>query len=320
MTVTIKQTWKFIEQSMAESIKIYVNQVEPFGWTPWDNFLRGTEEYVREFATTATKRGYKVSVFHNGEMHGEHGNVLYLPHSAFEPTCDILLVVKEASILDMDLTKAKRVIYYTNDIYDRERLTPERLAKVEKVVAISNYHKETFLQSVPKVEVVYHGCDPARYRKVTPDGHPQWITPKKEYLCLYASSPDRGLDKLKEFWPEIKRAIPRAELMTAYDGTPEEVLDEMYRIADFWIYPCHGVELFCITGLKAQCAGAIPIVVPHMALAETVRYGAHTTMEEFVRDTIKCMKDREAVEQMRDFMLYDDEWQTHEDVVTQTLA
>jgi hypothetical protein len=38
-----------------------------------------------------------------------------------------------------------------------------------------------------------------------------------------------------------------------------------------WLHPCTGIELFCIAGQKAMCGGAIPVVVPCMAMSETIR-------------------------------------------------
>ena len=64
----------------------------------------------------------------------------------------------------------------------------------------------------------------------------------------------------------------------------------LFRRATLWLHPCAdgGTEVFCISGHKAQCAGAsalapssdtqavagaIPVVLPCMALSETIRFG-----------------------------------------------
>lgn len=243
------------------TIKVWVNEVGG-GWSPFDDFLRGTEEFVREFAVACRRMGHTVSVYHNG-AHGTYEHAYFLPHSAFTTDCDYLLVVKEAILLDRDLSAAKRIVYWTNDVDDKNRLTPRRLAKVEKVIAISEYHRNTFLADVPKVEVIGHGIYPERYRPNI----------KERGLCLYASSPDRGLEELLQIWPSIERQFPHAKLEIAYNGRSEEAMDDLFRRAEFWVYPCKGTELFCIAGLKAQAAGCIPVIIPHMALAETVKFG-----------------------------------------------
>jgi glycosyltransferase involved in cell wall biosynthesis len=58
------------------------------------------------------------------------------------------------------------------------------------------------------------GCDLADY-----SGQP----PKVRGRCVYASSPDRGLHRLLESWPSIKRACPWATLRIFYE------LDKWFR-------------------------------------------------------------------------------------------
>jgi glycosyltransferase involved in cell wall biosynthesis len=60
-----------------------------------------------------------------------------------------------------------------------------------------------------------------------------------------------------------------------------ETMNEIYRTSEFWVYPCSGTELYCMTGIKAQAAGCVPVVIPHMALAETVRVGYKPSPEAF---------------------------------------
>jgi hypothetical protein len=285
-------------------IKIIVNWVGG-GWDPW-SWLRGTEEFVTEFAVIAAQNGHDVSVYHNG-LHGEYKGVQFLDHKDFDSKCDYLLIVKVPEVLDTQL-KAKRVVYYTNDVDDRLKLFPRRVEKVEKIIALSNWHKDYLLKDIPKVKVVYHGCYPQRLAGGT----------KKPNLCIYASSPDRGLQHLRRFWPDIKRQVPDAELITAYDGKSEAEMEELYKKADFWLYPCSGGELYCITGLKAQAAGCIPVVMPTMALSETVKYGIKTTLNNFVADTVKAMKDRSFVAREREKMKKH-KWQTHEAVYKELL-
>jgi glycosyltransferase involved in cell wall biosynthesis len=64
-----------------------------------------------------------------------------------------------------------------------------------------------------------------------------------------------------------------------------------FRDAALWAYPCTGGERFCITAIKAQRLGAIPVVIPMMALENTVKYGKKVQMEEFVPALISALKD-----------------------------
>lgn len=292
-------------------IKIWSNYVAlGDGWTPWDPFLHGSEEYIREVATNAAILGHEVIVYHNGGTHGEYKNVYYLPHETFSAECDTLLVVKDPAFLDQELSGAKQIIYHTNNVDDSTYLTPERVRKVTRITACSLWQKENLLTETPKVEVVPYGCYPDRYLGAS----------KQPYLCLYASSPDRGLDHLLRAWPSIKEAVPQAELIATYDSSEEEI-DELYRKAEFWLYPCTGWELFCITGLKCQAAGVLPVIVPHMALAETVKYGLKTDLETFTQTAIHALTERHKPWQKAERKaMTAHQWPTWMDVTRQTLG
>jgi len=47
--------------------------------------------------------------------------------------------------------------------------------------------------------------------------------------------------------------------------------------AGVWAYPTASSETSCITAMKAQAAGTVPVVIPSGAVDETVEYGAKTS-------------------------------------------
>lgn len=249
------------------------------GWSPTQKFLAGTENFVRQFAEESARRGFIPTVYQNGFV-GQYRGVEYRSHYDLDTMCDVFLIIKEPTLLDIPL-KAKRVIYYTNDIFDREKLTPKRVSKVEKIIALSNYHKDYLLQGVDKVQVVYHGITPVTVKEKVP------------YQCLYASSPDRGLSFLESIWPDIVREFPQATLKIAYNGKTDKEMEDLYATSDYWLYPCQGIELYCITGIRAQAHGCYPIVTPHMALTETVRYGLQVPLTEYKDAVLRTLKTRD---------------------------
>ena len=103
--------------------------------------------------------------------------------------------------------------------------------------------------------------------------------------CFYGSSPDRGLDILLGAWGVVHQAHPDATLLVTYGGeidlpgvinlgeVDEATMNDVYRTSDIWAYPCTGIELYCMTGKKAQVAGCLPVIIPNMALKETVARG-----------------------------------------------
>ena len=152
------------------------------------------------------------------------------------------------------------------------------------------------------------------------------------HLIVYGSSYDRGLSHLLEMWPDIKKAVPEAKLRVFYGWTlfdigyrdnPERMawkekinklmeqdgithlgrishgaVQKEFENAGFWAYPTHFGEISCITAMKAQAYGAIPVVVDYAALHETVQHGVKVdgdiydqeTKDEFKRQLIALLK------------------------------
>lgn len=125
--------------------------------------------------------------------------------------------------------------------------------------------------------------------------------------CIYTSSYDRGLEHLLKIWPDVKKAVPKAELHIFYgwtlfdqayrdnpgsmawkakmvemmkaDGITEhgrvsqaEIIEETKK-SGLWAYPTHFGEINCISAQKAQAYGAIPVVIDYAALETTVQFG-----------------------------------------------
>lgn len=271
------------------TVAFYTNPL-PVAWSPRDQFLRGSERAVMEHARLLATRGYEVTVYGTVRP-GEYDDVDYLPYSAFSNDQDVLVVFKVAKLLDQPLNG--RVFYWTNEVEAKNLLTPSRLAKVERVIAISNWQRDHLLAGVPKVVVIPHGITP---------GFP--IVERDPNLCLYSSSPDRGLSLLLELWPEVVRSIPEARLEVSYDPPRSEAeMRDLYARSSLWLHPCTGIELCCISALEAQAAGAIPVVIPAMALQETVRYGVKTDASHFATEVIALLKDTASQETIRSQMM-----------------
>lgn len=124
---------------------------------------------------------------------------------------------------------------------------------------------------------------------------------------IYTSSYDRGLQHLLEMWPDIRKAVPDAELEVFYGW---QLFDKFYssnpssmawkanivkmlgqegvvkhgRLSQpelalemqecgIWAYPTHFGEINCISAIKAQAYGCEPVVINYAALKETVQFG-----------------------------------------------
>src|SRR3990172_5678236 len=126
-------------------------------------------------------------------------------------------------------------------------------------------------------------------------------------LCIYGSSYDRGLEHLLKLWPNVVKEVPDAKLEIFYGwflfdrvfgDNPERqawkekinklmeqqgithlgrishgACVEEHKKAGIWTYPTHFGEINCITAMRAQVYGSIPVVIDYAALHETVQYG-----------------------------------------------
>ena len=176
---------------------------------------------------------------------------------------------------------------------------------------------------------------------VISDGGSNQRNPK---VIVYGSSYDRGLIHLLEMWPDIKKAVPKAKLrifygwdlfLVGYRDNPERMawkakidglmeqdgithlgrishgaVKKEFENAGLWAYSTHFGEISCITGMKAQAYGAIPVVINYAALAETVQYGIKVdgdvydqeTKDEFKKQLIDLLNDEKRQEKIRSEM------------------
>lgn len=251
-------------------INFLVNPVTG-GWEPTDARLGGTEESVVQWAEELARQGHTVTVFRNpgGEDLPMWGDVYYARREEYPNKRGQGVTV---NVKSSDIKPIEPTIYFTNET----NASDLDLSAYNAVVWPSQWAKDNIPVNNPNVHVVPHGYDPTRI-------YPGMKIPKQ---CLYASSPDRGLDVLLEAWPKVYEQHPDATLIVTYGGTgpvlpgvtymgdlDETTMDELYCTSDVWCHPCTGVELFCISGLKAQAAGCMPVVIPAMALKETCKFG-----------------------------------------------
>lgn len=273
----------------------------PFGYEPWspeslDTGIGGSEEAVIHMARELTAAGNRVTVY--GGAEGAWDGVLYHNYAHFDPwqPRDVVIVWRTPTPVDFDLA-AKQVYVWMHDVPNPAEFTPERLARINKVWVLSEWHRAC-LPAIPddKIEVIRNGV-------TVPE---QTTSDERDPLkVVWASSPDRGLDKLMAVWSDVAAAVPGATLHCYYGfdmydrmGRPpgfkqqvmglveqnkdtvtwhgrvgQQELWDAFATAGVWAYPTYFDEISCITAMRSQRAGAWPVVVPQAALAETVRWG-----------------------------------------------
>ena len=267
-------------------ISFLVNEVSG-GWSPSSTRLGGTEESVVKWAEALECRGNRVEVFHNSTNghYEEVNNVIYQPRANYIGGGDVCINIKCS-----DIDPRERTFYFTNET-DATRLD---LRKYDGVIWPSHWAADNIPVNNPNVFVVPHGYDPEAI-------YPSKKVPKQ---CFYASSPDRGLELLLRVWPKVYEAHPDATLIVTYGvkglnipgviclgDVPEEMMNDVYRSSSIWCHPASGGELFCITGVKAQVAKCWPVIIPTMALSETVKYGTFCTPDNYAEKLIEALSE-----------------------------
>jgi len=167
-----------------------------------------------------------------------------------------------------------------------------------KHLCLSEFHKNyvQVLQKIPsdKIYITRNGVNADRFKG---------FVAKNENKVVFASSPDRGLDRAILIVEEARKEKPDLELHAYYGmdnmkkmggafGEKAKMLEEMIstrpwvkfhgnvdqktlakemKEAVIWLYPANFIETYCITALEAMYAGCFGLVREIGALKNTVR-------------------------------------------------
>ena len=150
---------------------------------------------------------------------------------------------------------------------------------------------------------------------------------------IYTSSYDRGLEHLLKMWADVKKEVKDSELHIFYgwdlfvkfyqnnpssmawkkkmdelmkqDGVidhgrvKQDEIKEWYQKCGIWAYPTHFGEISCISAMKAQAWGSIPVVINYAALKTTVKYGKKIDGDIYEKETISKFK-RNLINSLKD--------------------
>jgi glycosyltransferase involved in cell wall biosynthesis len=281
------------------------NCFEP--WTP-DSLLKGgvggSEEAVIHMARLMKKRGWNVEVYNSIPEAKDFDGVMYKPWWLFNPhdAQDVFIGWRQPALFKAMKPNAKLSVCWMHDVVQPAEFTQDRLQYIDKVMFLSKHHRNLYAH-VPesKVLLTANGLDLDFL-----DRHSEGVV-KKKFKMINTSAPDRGIYNLLKMWPEIKKKYPEAELHWYYgwqsydnynqgnvermrfkeevqkllkqdgvvDGgriTHDQVARQMAE-SDLWVYPTEFIETSCITAMKAQYLGCIPVTTDIGALSETVQYG-----------------------------------------------
>lgn len=193
--------------------------------------MGGSETALCKMAESFARRGYDVRVYAGtygqcvGGLRGDQitvgvggalrGQVLYSPASAWNPgdPCDLFVCSRIPEVFDRTIN-AKHSALWLHDAEYGGRLTPERAERVDSIIVLSQWQREKFIHDFPFVPsdkwfLSRNGIETRWFRRHTP-------AKDRKPICVYSSSPDRGLDVLLECWPAVRARVPDAELHHTY--------------------------------------------------------------------------------------------------------
>ncbi|HSX26997.1 MAG TPA: glycosyltransferase family 4 protein [Chlamydiales bacterium] len=321
------------------------NGVQP--WDPDDlkTGITGAEEAIIYISKELVQLGYQVLVLGdpppNSLYSRPDANPRYITHKDYEGThFDIAILWRDLVSLKRWKQRSDKIYFWPHDIAI-DPCTEAQIKELDDVLWLTEWQRQHWIHKNPCftkfTKIFGNGIDPASFHPIEERRNP--------YSCIYASSYAQGLELLLDIWPSIKKRFPRATLdlyygwkhwgilspqtekkmrsqvarfatlgVTEHGLVGHDELTKAYETASFWTYPCTRWETFCISALRAQAAGAIPVCLERTALKETVRHGYKcTTREAYFSTLVQALEHAEAIEladraKMRDFILQDYTW------------
>jgi tetratricopeptide (TPR) repeat protein/glycosyltransferase involved in cell wall biosynthesis len=265
--------------------------------------IGGSEEAVINLSKEWAKMGYNVTVYNScGNEPMTCDGVRYEPFWAYnaKDKTDITILWRRPNLADYDLNTGKLFVD-VHDVIPAGEFTEKRLAKIDKVMVKTNFHRSLF-PNVPdeKISVIGNGMSLEGAEEVEKD----------PYLIINTSSPDRSMGAVPKLFKEIKKRVPQARMAWAYGWEifdnahrsnktlmewKDKCINEMeeagienlgrlsqaevgklYQKASIFFYPTHFAEIHCISVCKAQAANCFPVTTDFAALGETNVFGSRT--------------------------------------------
>jgi glycosyltransferase involved in cell wall biosynthesis len=322
-----------------KSIAVFCGQA----WEEWAppstiKGVGGSEEAVIYLSKELTKLGYEVTVYNScGDFMGEYEGVKYRPYYDFNQKDKFNIVIAWRNNFFSQLkVDAKQKYIWLHDVPSDSLIPPDDLNTFNKVFVLSEFHKSLLPKYIPedKIFVTANGINLADFNVKSEIRNPKRL--------IYTSSYDRGIETLLRRWKEVREVHPDCEIHLFYGwetydqmvkgGARDAKFKEMmvslmnqegvfehgrvghkrlvkeFMQSGIYVYPSFFEEISCISAMKAQACGCVPVVVNYAALKETVKEGVRiegradnkATMDLYINSLIDVLGDQDKQTKIRE--------------------
>lgn len=277
-------------------------------WDPFDTVkgLPGSEECAVYASEELARRGHSVTVYLNPPddsiWKSPFSNPRWLPEDMFHVSenkdyYDLVLMWRRFDV-DTGRKRSQLVFFWPHDSSPNPGPNV-KFPNFDGICILTDYHRKQFIENwVGFDKIPYTICG----NGIVPEQFIQPISFTNPYSIGYFSNYARGLIVLMLIWPEIRKEFPEATLSICYGRETwntmsphmlQFVIDRMEEYkpigvtehgkvghnelasimqnTSVWGYCCLAFgETFCITAIKCQISGMIPVTTRIAALNETV--------------------------------------------------
>jgi protein O-GlcNAc transferase len=244
---------------------------------------------------------------------------------------------------DIPKDNGQKIWLVAQDVDYPGMLTPERIEKLDLLLALNPTHAEYLKQAYPEVTKKIIISSNGLKVKVIEEIEKTTPVERNPYRIIFTPSPDRGLLRLLTIFERAREFEPRLELFACYgmdnigkyegqkwrdleknilEGCdspgvtwlgrlPQTELYKQILSSGMFVYPTTFTETSCVNIMEAQAMGAVPIFSPIWALDHNGGHGIAIdgnpdeplTRCRFVNAIIRLTRFPELQEQIRSEMV-----------------
>ena len=305
-----------VEKDKPTVIFYNANDVKFNGNTLEEKAIAGSETAMINMAKEMKLQNWNVHVFCNCDKEGYYDNIGYHHYTKIndgmakiadelDHKIDLFISSRDLRPFLGGRPPVKKTVLWMHDMPSGSNFqTPylEAEKNIDHFMFVSEYHKNVWYNALNKklplikCFATRNGIDEKRFNNTK-------NIQKRRGMCIYTTTPFRGLDVLMGVWPKIKEKVPKAELhiysnMSIYNQENKDEIAEIFIYgksiakendiffhnpvkqnqlaevmleADLMLYPNHFPETSCITALESIKAKTPIITSNYGALPETIK-------------------------------------------------